>query len=510
MSEAKRLHPIGVLYQIVKVIRESIFPILLLFITDVKEFLNGYLVLVIVIGILLIGLIGFLRWWKFTYRIENDEFRVEQGVFIKKQRYIPIERIHAINIKANLFNQMFKLVKLQIETAGGGFESEVDLTAISKEDAENIKSTIQKRKVQKEGQLEDESLGQDFEEQQVNKDFVYSLGNKELFIMATTSSGIGIIFSAFAGASQFFDNFLNVEELWNRFYGLSNVFEILLTVFVLFFLWALSVVGTFLKYANYQIEMDDEMIYISKGILEKQQLSVPLSRVQAITIEESLLRQPFGYGTVKMISAGSGSIENQDESSMLFPLIHKKNLKRSLAEIFPNYEADNETQKLPLISKRRYIFRSVAPFVILSLFFIIMFKGIGALSLLVLPLAWWFGVLRYKDAGWNIDRENHQLTLKYRRLVKSKVLMKKAKIQSYHYSQSFLQKRYLLTSVHTNCMSGAIGLHTSVRDVDRRSAEEIYQWLSRSQTLHTQEGTNQEATETTGEMSNNVDGWVNE
>lgn len=51
-----------------------------------------------------------------------------------------------MNTSAGVVQQIFKLVKLQIETAGGGKEAEAVLSAISVEEAERIKEAVFKKK----------------------------------------------------------------------------------------------------------------------------------------------------------------------------------------------------------------------------------------------------------------------------------------------------------------------------------------------------------------------------
>ncbi len=51
-----------------------------------------------------------------------------------------------MNTSAGVIQQIFKLVKSQIETAGGGKEAEAVLSAISVEEAERIKEAVFKKK----------------------------------------------------------------------------------------------------------------------------------------------------------------------------------------------------------------------------------------------------------------------------------------------------------------------------------------------------------------------------
>ncbi|MEI2401171.1 PH domain-containing protein, partial [Paenibacillus phytohabitans] len=60
--------------------------------------------------------------------------------------------------------------------------------------------------------------------------------------------------------------------------------------------------------ANFTVVKRDEELFITRGLIEKKQTTIPLTRIQAIRIGENLIRQPFGYATVYIESAG-GSIE---------------------------------------------------------------------------------------------------------------------------------------------------------------------------------------------------------
>lgn len=88
---------------------------------------------------------AFLQWLRFTYRIEDGEFRIESGVFVRKKRYIKLGRIHSIDISEGIIQRIFRLVKVNIETAGGT-QADAVLSAISKRDAERINAFISAEK----------------------------------------------------------------------------------------------------------------------------------------------------------------------------------------------------------------------------------------------------------------------------------------------------------------------------------------------------------------------------
>src|SRR5690625_3674904 len=85
----------------------------------------------------------FLSWLRFTYYVEDDELRNEQGILNRKKRYISINRIHKIDLTANVIHRLFRLVKVQIDTASNSGDAEVSLSAIRK--SEEHTSELQSR-----------------------------------------------------------------------------------------------------------------------------------------------------------------------------------------------------------------------------------------------------------------------------------------------------------------------------------------------------------------------------
>ncbi|UOK58230.1 PH domain-containing protein [Bacillus sp. OVS6] len=188
MSEPKRLHPASAILTFFKQLKDGIFPVIVLF------FVNDYKIYFFIgLAVILIAMIiySIISWMKYTYRIEENELRIEFGIFVKKKRYIPIERIQSINESAGIIQQIFGLVKLQLETAGGGAEAEAVLTAVTKEEARRINTALAERK--------NEMVDPDEAAMTIKEDktyLTYKIGVKELLVAASTSSGIGVVLSA--------------------------------------------------------------------------------------------------------------------------------------------------------------------------------------------------------------------------------------------------------------------------------------------------------------------------
>ncbi|PLR65891.1 PH domain-containing protein [Bacillus sp. UMB0893] len=470
MSKPRRLHPASAILTFFKQLKDGIFPVIVLF------FVNDYkFYFFIGLGVILAALIIFslISWMKYTYRIEENELRIEYGLFVKKKRYIPIERIQSINESAGIIQQLFGLVKLQLETAGGGVEAEAVLTAVTKEEANKINKALTERK--KELVNQDEFIETIEEEKEY---LTYKIGLNELLVAASTSSGIGVVLSAaFAFFSQF-DELIPFDDIIDRFAFLSNasitVYAVL--VFLAFFIaWILSIVGVCLKFANFTVVKKEQDLVISRGIFEKHQLTIPLERIQAIKISENLLRQPLGYSTVHIVSAG-GSAKDQDVSAILFPLIKKTKIQQMLNEFTPDFSLADSLNSLPKKAKRGYILVYTIPFLIISALLSFFLQPWGYLALVTVPLGLLFGLAAFKDAGWAIHGE--QLTLSARTIVKSTFIVKRKRIQVIETRQSFFQRRIDLASIQSSTTSGIGGTHFIVKGVEVKDAGEMFEWYS--------------------------------
>ena len=159
MFEPRRLHPVAILLMIIKSIKDLVLPVIVVVVLPSRnDGIPGW-VQPLVLGVVLLILLvySFLQWWRFTYRIESGEFRMESGVFVKKKRYIKFDRIHSINISEGIIQRLFGLVKVNIETAGGN-QADAILTAIKKHEAEQLNELILEEKKKKSTQTPEDTL----------------------------------------------------------------------------------------------------------------------------------------------------------------------------------------------------------------------------------------------------------------------------------------------------------------------------------------------------------------
>lgn len=345
-NEKYKLHPIAAVINFTKGLKELILPFAIIIITNGFSLSAGngmwitILPTVIMLVLMILFLIhGVLRWYTFVYWFEDDELRVEYGLFVKKKRYIPFERIQSFNHKEGIFHRIFGLVQVMVETAGGNDgKPEVVLTAITKDAAKQIEMVTKKVK---ETIVENDELEQTIVIETPSK-IIHKMSPKDLVILATTSNSMGVVLAGVVAVLSQIAEFIPYEKIYEEVSSIVKFGVVVISVSIIFAIlltWIISVLITFINYYGFTVTEEEDRLIITRGLLEKKRVTIPLNRIQAIKIVENPFRQLFGLAGVAFESA-SGGFGGNDKKITVFPIISKKTMYKRLEELFPQFEWD--------------------------------------------------------------------------------------------------------------------------------------------------------------------------
>ncbi|QQZ09167.1 PH domain-containing protein [Heyndrickxia vini] len=478
MSNYKRLHPITAISNFLKELKQLIAPIIIFFFIgrgDHKESIWEYSSMFFMVLMILIVLItGIVKWRRFTYRLEEGELRIEYGLLVKKKRYIPFERIQSLDLSEGILHRPFGLVKVKIETAGSNMtEAEAELTAIKKSEADEIQRIISEAK-KSSPKIETNDAPIDFEQSDT---IIYQISKKEMFIMASTSGGAGVIVSALLAFFSQFNEMIPYEKIFKELSHLveSGVFLIIfLIVLLLLAAWIGSILVTLIKYNGFTTKQNDGNLIITRGLLERRQTTIPLHRIQAVRITENPLRQLWGYASVYIESAGGSVADKESMNVVLIPIVKKSKIPSILDGTLTGYNFNTSFHKAPGRAKNRYMIREILKVFPVSAGLAIAFWPFGLISIILLGFFAVYGHLRFRSAGWSIEQE--QLSLRFRGLLKHTIFMKKNRIQSMMVKQSWFQRKLQLASIFSTVKSSGSGKTSKVFHLDLLDVEKIYQW----------------------------------
>jgi putative membrane protein len=484
MSEKKKLHPISAVASFLKQLKELIIPFVFLIFLNRGEsssgnfFIDNLPFFAIIVTLIFVLAFGIIKWVRFSYWIENGELRIEYGLWIKKKRYIPFDRIQSLNSTESIIHRPFGLVKIKVETAGASDKSqaEAELTAISLEDAKELQDIIYNAKKQRNSGIECSPSTTEHEHEQ-KEEVIYQMSFKDLVLMAITSGGIGVVIGGAMFFLSQFNEIIPYELVFKELEEFVRSGVLIVSVVVLLGLllaYGLAILGTLLVNANFTVRKIDTDIIITRGLLEKKQTTIPLNRIQGIRILENLIRQPLGYATVQIESAGGSVLDKDSTDIKLLPMVKKKEIQKILATILPQYKLDLDYETVPKRALKRYLFRHCLVVLPVVVALPIIFWPVGLYSLFLLVPACLLGYWKYFSAGWNIN--DHQLAVRYRNIVQHTVYMKKNRIQSLEVTESWFQNKKDLATLRVTIKSGIGGAVGRVVDLESEAVDDVYHW----------------------------------
>jgi putative membrane protein len=490
-NDKKKLHPITAIINVVKALKDLLLPIVIILVANGFNINFDYkdenffsemvplLILVIIVGGTMVS--GLIKWATFTYWFEQNELRVEYGLFVKKKRYIPFERIQNLNYKEGVFHRIFKLVQVQVETAGNkNGKPEAELTAVTKEAADEVEIQMkQAKRIQQHAEDLDLLETARIEKEQIT--IIHKMKIPELLLLATTSSGVGVVLAGvFAVVSQFAE-FIPFELIYGEFEHLLKYSVIVVAVIIamaLMLTWLISVGITFLNYYHFTVTKEYDRLIIMRGLIEKKRVTIPLHRVQAIKVVENPLQQLFGLASVAVESAGGGFSGEADKKIILFPLIAKKEMIDPLMELFPQYDFTLTPTVRPPKKAQPFFYRIdflwLVPTIALMSYFLFPY---GLLSLLLVMLILVWGNWQFRTAGYLL--QGQQLTIVSRFISRVTFFAMKNRIQITQGSQTYFQKRKQIGSAKVVVMSGITGASATVRHIEQQEVENILNWYER-------------------------------
>ncbi|MBM7094589.1 PH domain-containing protein [Bacillus sp. H-16] len=485
MSDFKRQHPISIFVSFFGNLKQMIITLIVLFFFGSSQ-TRGPWFYFLVLGALLVFsfLSGFLHWLTFRYRLDEQELHIRQGLIFRKKRYIHQDRVQSIDLNAKLIQRMFNLVEVRIETAGGGDEPEFRIIALNKEEANDIRNELLYGKKKRETEAPDSDGNSILSEEEIDQetvskepDYTWKLSTKRLITAALTSSGIGVaatfVAALFSQVQQF------IPETWYEtaigFVVESSVLFILsFLILVLVIAWLIRIVSTVLKYGNFSIEKTGNDIVIARGLLERRQLTLNRRRITAVRLVQNVLRQPFGYTSVYVESAGGGT-KDEDLSTILIPLCKETEVKAHLEKIVPDFAFERPLTGLPKKSMKRYMVRLTVPAVIAASA-ITYFFDYGAYSFAAIIVALLMGYWQYKDAGIGVNERF--LWMRMRKFARTTVIVPKKRIQTVEVTSNPLQRLNQLTTLEVSILTSIMGKTFSLRHLSEQQSMNYYMWYS--------------------------------
>jgi len=330
-----------------------------------------------VLGAVLGGGLAAARYYRFTYEIEGDTLRVESGVVARQSREIPLGRIQNVDITQGVRNRVLGLAVVAFETAGGA-TTEATLNAVDEDEAERLR-----RLVQRYGDEPNESTASDAEtatdeaastvegpsEPEAEELFNFTL--RDLLTYAVVSVrpaapvlllvGLPLGVDILTTVVQFNLGLVGGRQTLTltllETLGPPRLVALALVTAVQFLVAALvlSVVLTVVEYYDFRLVRDGDDLRYERGLLRRYSGTIPLSKVQTVSIRENAVMRRFGFATLVVETAGYSGGARESAQGVAIPMAPRSVVYDLARDIEPFDGLDFE--RPPTRARRRYAAR---------------------------------------------------------------------------------------------------------------------------------------------------------
>ena len=463
-------------YRLYRVLIRQLFPIIILVLIQGNiarsQWFLGPVIIIAVLG----AVYSVIAFFKYFFYLEDNKLVVKKGVFKKTTLEIPFDRIQSINFEQNLIHRLFKVVKLNMDTAGSK-NDEIQLYALDRNIAHQLSDHILSSKRSASKDI-DASFQQD-----EKKKILFKLDIIQLLKVGITEnhirSGFIIIFFFIYIFDSLEDLGINIwekgEEYAPEMEQLAQSLTIVVLFAIIFMISALiiSLSRTVLRFYNLHMYRKGQGFVIESGLLNKKELAAKDEKIQLIKYSQNLLQSLSGIYELVMKQASSASVS--DAKSIKVVGLSKKNVEQSKSYVLKsNYE---EARSLNFENVAFYfLFKRLYYSVIAFLIFGGMSFYQDRLDLLIYVafffiLALFASFLAYRKRRYAIGKEIVSLSGGvFGSMVK---LVEAYKIQNIKIRETPFQRRRKLASLIIHTASGQILLP----DIGKQTALDINNYL---------------------------------
>lgn len=495
-SEGRRLHGFTVVSRALELARQLILPALLGGASVGSDVANTaqWVAVLLTVPSLLLAIAG---WLMFRYRLEAEELIIDSGVISRRRRVIPLARIQNIDLRQSAVERLAGVAEIQMETASGGTETEASLAVLSLPVARQLQAELMRRRAAARSIRDPEPtstrtangpVGDGVPEPPPEPEQpprrLLRLSTADLAIAGATSNEAGLIAAGLATGIQLLGDVAGAHRLeeWvegtfsqGAAFGLIGALAIGAALTLAFVItgWVLSIFVSIVRYHGFTLTRVGDDVRREYGLLSRHHSTVPLERVQAVRIEESILRRPFGLVALKVETAGAGPKQRKrggGESEAFVPIARKHDVGPLLREVFPDARfEDVKMHSVSPVAIRRTFLRLAAPVSLASVATVILL-GTGWLALLaLLAPAWLYARADYRARAW--ARPPGFTLVRGGVMTRTSWVVPEEKVQTLHLSDTPFQRRLGLRTLLVDTAAG--GRVARVPDLERSTAEAL-------------------------------------
>lgn len=392
-----RLHPLSIGFSLAGQIRRAILPLIVGGAS--ANVLGGVeMQFILLLGFIPLGIGSIVHYMTFRYRYEATELVIRSGLFFRRERHVPYARIQNLDAVQGVLHRVFNVVEVKLQT-GGGDEPEATMTVLPLTALDALRDRVREGKrasvgkagpsaasaVDPESRVDpgagvdpaadvdpasgvdpatgvgtvpgvdsappDSARGRTLLHLPARELLLHGLLQNRGMVLIAAAFGLawetGIIERAsdwVVGEQTAVGGMVEGAARDALAAGLPVLVAAIMALVVAFVIFArlISIAWTLVRLHDYRIVRADEGLRTTFGLLTRVAATIPLRRVQTVTIHEGPLQRWANRVAVGVQTAGGGQAgkpgnEGQDRHQ-LAPILRRTQLREFLREIIPELE----------------------------------------------------------------------------------------------------------------------------------------------------------------------------
>ncbi len=489
MPSERRLHPLSFVFDVAGQLRQLVVPglVVLLGAGSAGFGWQGWLTLLVIPY----ALVAIIRLLTFRYRFDPGELVITSGLIFRNERHVPYGRIQNIDAVQNVLHRLLRVVEVRVET-GGGDELEARMRVLPLAALEEMRERVYagRQVAAATGVVEETKI-------QPERRALLALGPRELLLAGfIDSKGLIIVGAAFGLlwelglfdptlAFVFGENATGRGAMRQAVRALSGggvpsagrlaILALAFAAFVLV-IRLLSMCWSVIRLWGFRLDRIGDDLRAEFGLITRVMATIPIRRVQTVTVRESPLHRLFNTASIRVDSAGSDGAEGgAAKRESVAPIVNRADLAHLLAEVLPDVDVAGVTWS-PVDPRgvRRALKASLVLVVMLTLPFVLMlgwwtFAWLGIL----MTLARVHARLYVKHLGWAVGDQAVLFRSGY--LWRQLTVARFNKIQAVTLSESPFDRRARMASVRVDTAGAGDASHrVDIPYLARATADDLH------------------------------------
>ena len=501
MTSEHRLHPASFLFGIGQRMRALALPLIVVLFSAGTVGLGWQVWLLF--ALVPYTIVAIVRALTFRYRYDEHELVIRTGLLSRNERHVPYARIQHVDGVQTVFHRLLKVVDVKVQTAGGN-EPEATMSVLPVAAFEQMRQRVFEGRRQAALELSAEAAEVGDVPAPPPSTLLLALSPRELLTygfvegrgMVVIAAVFGLVWE-FGMADSFVPSFepgippqpgqgafrALARSIYSRagdlFTSLAvaavTVVALLVVVRLLSMLWAS------LRLHGFKLSREGEDLRTEYGLLTHVAATIPLRRIQTLTLREGPLHRLVGRISARVDTAGGEAGENAPpDRHWLAPIVDRRALPALLAQVLPVLALERlEWQPVHPRAVRRLFKESllVSLFVCVPLTIWFGWRGLGALLMLV---PWAVVNARWSAAalGWAITDE--LIAFRSGWLWRQTTVAPFARVQAVTMRESPFDRRSLMAGVRVDTAgAGDLSHRIAIPYLQRDDAERLWRRVAR-------------------------------